>query len=367
MTSARWANCIQHRGNETFSFIKSFFAEERRRCLLIVGGGFDPRACTVPKVFAEICANRTKCIILREERIQVPETLRERAATHSRELENLFPGAEQKPIPMFSEDGAVIGGRRAVEAVAPFLQENFTDIIVDFSALSVGAGFPIVKVLLESLQGHPKDPPVNLHLMVSDEPLTDSAITSIGSERVAPIRGFDGSFNLDATRDAVRLWMPQLGLGSAIPTALRLIHDHVKPHTVCPILPFSAIHPRLTDDLLLRFRVELDSTWQVDSRSLVYGHENMPLDLYRSILRIDELRRQVFRDVGGAMTILSPIGRKMLAIGTLLAALDRNLPVMRVESAGYEVDISRLDQEHQRAPGEVVHLWLHGEAFPKPA
>ena len=64
-------------------------------------------------------------------------------------------------------------------------------------------------------------------------------------------------------------------------------------------------------------------SWNVDTRDIVYAHEKSPLDLYRAVLSIDDARRRVFAETGGSQLILSPLGSKAVAIGLLLAALER--------------------------------------------
>jgi hypothetical protein len=162
--------------------------------------------------------------------------------------------------------------------------------------------------------------------------------------------------------------MPQLSKGKQ--TILRQIYQviqNAQPDTVvCPILPFPAARPRLPDELIEEFANELQEAWQVDARDLVYADEKSPVDLYRTILRIDDGRRRVFEQVGGSQIILSPLGSKALSLGALMAALERDFTVMYVESIGYTVDFSLLDARPSESQGELVHLWLYGDAYGPP-
>ena len=63
------------------------------------------------------------------------------------------------------------------------------------------------------------------------------------------------------------------------------------------------------------------------------------------------------------MLILSPLGSKVMALGALLAALDRDLPVVHLEAIGYELEGSvpkTID------PRSLIHVWLEGEVYPQP-
>lgn len=130
---------------------------------------------------------------------------------------------------------------------------------------------------------------------------------------------------------------------------------------VCPILPFPSSRPRLPDELIEEFAEELRSAWSVDVRDLVYADEKSPLDLYRTILRIDDARRRVFASVGGSQIILSPLGSKALSLGALMAALERDFTILHVEAIGYNVDFELADSAS--VPDELVHIWLNGDAY----
>ena len=91
---------------------------------------------------------------------------------------------------------------------------------------------------------------------------------------------------------------------------------------------------------------------------MIYAAEDDPLDLYRTVLRIDDLRRPVFEGFGGSLLVLSPMGSKVLALGTLMAALERNLPVVYLEAIGYE-----FTEVPAGAEPELVHVWLEGDLY----
>ena len=61
------------------------------------------------------------------------------------------------------------------------------------------------------------------------------------------------------------------------------------------------------------------------------------------------------------MLVLSPAGNKVMALGALLAALERDLPIVYLESVGYELESTvpdRLDEPN------LIHLWLEGDVYP---
>lgn len=349
----KWEYCVVQHDDEVLTFIRDFLARPHRRTLLIAGAGFDPRATRVCELLSATLKARLQGLLLREERPNAEPKLHERAKKNLENLFKLMPNSTVTSVEIFAADSAVIGGREAVKAVAQSRLKDFTDIILDYSALSRGVTFPIVKFLLERA----KD--INVHVFVTDEPETDEDILPVVWEQASSIHGFRGNFGPVSELKPARLWLPQLVRGQNV--ALDLIHKMVQPHDVCPILPFPATDPRLPDRLIEAYATEMESGWTVDLRNIVYAHEKNPLDLYRAIMRIDDARKVIFQE-RGSQIVLSPIGSKLLSLGALLAALERDFPVVYVEAVAYKVDFDRLDQRRQE-PGSLVHMWLQGEAY----
>ena len=354
----RWDRCISHRGVETEQFLAHYLSNQDVRVLLIAGIGFDPRSTRICKLLAPILGSRLTGLFLREERPEPHRELVEHSQRNYEEMVNLVPNSSEEKIDIFAPDGAVIGGRNAVRAVHKKSMTDFTDVIIDFSAISIGVGFPITRLLFDRVCAGAAS--YNLHLLVTDEPFTDDLVFPTACDIVDTIHGFKAGFGLFDNTRAAKLWLPQLIRGRN--AVLDKIHSYCRPHDVCPVLPFPASRPRLADELIEEYSSEFESTWGVDTRNLIYADEKKPLDLYRTLLRIDDARRPVFAGTGGSLIILSPVGSKVLAIGALMAALDRDFPIAHVESIAYSVDFKTIDADRLQS-GEVVHVWLYGDAY----
>ena len=366
MNSRRWERCIHHRAQEADHFLDEYFSHDDRNVFLLGGAGFDPRSQRVPEALSAICGNRLKGLFLREERPDPDEGLLSQAEANDAQIRSLIPAAEIEQIQVFGIDDAPVGGRRAVKLLSQKLNlDSTTDLVLDCSALSVGVMFPIARFCLESAAKRGSD--VNFHLLVLDSPNTDASIDSTSCGKAAPIHTFKGGLDLDDTTDAVRLWLPQLGFGRK--EVLNLIYQHVKPHAVSPIIPFPSTEPRQGDRLIEEYRELFDTiggsmttTWDVDSRDIVYAHEKNPLDLYRSVLNIADARERVFDETGGSQLVLSPLGSKAIAVGLLMAALDGDFAVVSVESLEYKLR-SNTPKLSADQDAELVHVWLHGAAY----
>lgn len=355
--AGRWDPCVSHRGAEIDGFVDAYFVRPERRILLVGGAGFDPRSTAVARRLANT-EGQIRGVFLQEERPKPTQTLIDRATTNGDVLRAAIPTHEMVSVNIFGSDGAVVGGRNAVALIGRQDFTETTDVVVDISALSVGTAFPIIRYLVERSVRSPAE--FNLHLFVTHDPALDGAITSVSSDAPSFVHGFRGGSTLDGSASAAKLWLPQLASGRA--GALGRLHSFVDPHDTCPILPFPAIDPRAGDRLAEEFLTEFESGWSVDTRNIVYADESDPLDLYRTILRLDDLRKPVFAEVGGSLLILSPLGSKVMALGALMAALERDLPVAYLEAIGYEFEGPAADEE----AADMIHIWLEGEVYPQP-
>ncbi len=283
-----------------------------------------------------------------------------RAEANQEHLLSQLPGSAVEHIPIFATDGAVIGGRAAVTSVDRVILDGITDVFVDFSASFDRGRVSHRSAFIRGVELMGKTAP-NLHLVVTDEPATDSQIASTACDFASTVHGFKGGWGLDFNSQAAKLWIPQLSVGKK--AVLERIHLAVQPDAVCPILPFPASNPRLPDELIEHYAEEFQNPWEVDARDIVFADERSPIDLYRSVLKIGDARRRVFADVGGSLIILSPVGSKALAIGGVMAAIERDFTVMYVESIDYAVNFAKIEHTREHAPSDIVHVWLSGEAY----
>lgn len=364
--SLRWDPCVVQAGEKLNRFLSDFLDTPDRKCLVIAGAGFDPRAAFVPTRLSKFKHAKIRGIFFREERPNVQLKLRPRADAHQSEIASLLPDSVFPAIQVFADGKTVTGGRRAVETIRAESFDNVTDIIVDISALSVGVLFPVVKMCLQFCDNSRKAKQVvNLHLLTVEQPAIDFKINGIPGDTVNWAHGYRGGESLDAGHEKAVLWLPTLAPGNV--SVLSRIHNFLSrpltPIDVCPIVPFPGHNPRMPDQLVEEFR-ESFPLWKTDTRNLLYAAESDPLDSYRTICAICKARERIFRDLTGSVVVLSPVGNKLLAVGAMLAALERDLPVALVESVGYDEDIG---DATPAACNELYinHIWLAGEAYPE--
>ncbi|HQQ74867.1 MAG TPA: hypothetical protein PK031_06910, partial [Pseudomonadales bacterium] len=108
----------------------------------------------------------------------------------------------------------------------------------------------------------------------------------------------------------------------------------------------------------------LENDWGLDPKNFVFADERRPLDIYRSILKITDERSPVFSILGGSTTVLTPMGNKAPALGILMAAIEKEFPIVYVESISYSIDLNGLhDMEDWNCSDKIAHVWLCGDAY----
>ncbi len=354
--SPRWDPCISHRDDTARQFIADYFSHTDREALLVCGAGFDPRATATATLLGAAAGARLQAHLIREHRPRPDPTLLQSADANQEALQALVSRNEVHTVNIFSEDEkTVVAGKRVVAMFRKLPLAGVTDIVVDVSALSTGISFPLIRFLVSQADTIPGFP--NVHVLVLTSPTTDDAVRTELMDQHQMVPGFGEELMTTAGAHKPKLWLPQLGKRAT--SALDVIQNRMRFDEICPILPFPARSPRAVEELVEAYHVQISETWLVDDRDLLYAAEDDPLDLYRTILRIDTLRRAAFQIEGGSMTVLSPLGTKAMALGALLAALERDLPIVYVEAQRYKM----AHPPETQAYG-LIHLWLTGQAYP---
>lgn len=357
MSQLRWDPCISHRDEDAREFIADFFSDVTRKTLLICGAGFDPRATETAQLLNEAAGSRLKAHFIREDRPRPDAELLLAAAKNEKSLCELITESEVHHVPIFSDDEkTVVAGRRIVQMFHKLTITDVTDIVIDISALSTGVSFPLIRHLFGLAEKNVVFP--NLHIMVSTSTQVDDAIQTQLMDRHNSVPGFGEELVLAEGTRKPKLWLPQLA-NSAVP-ALEIIHRAFDFEEICPIVPFPAKSCRAVEELVEIFSSQISESWAVDDRDFLYAAEDDPLDLYRTILRVDMLRRATYEIEGGSLTVLSPLGTKAMALGALLAALNLDLPILYVEAQRY-----KMKHIANGEPYGLIHLWLTGQAYPK--
>mgnify|MGYP000511493043 CR=1 FL=1 len=365
MSRRHWENCITHFDADADTFLREYFTDPARKCLIVAGAGFDPRSSTISSTLAGIMGSRLSAILFREERGETDRDLRAAADKNESLLKGLIRDIEIVPINIFADDGAPVGGMRIREyfqkqrAKKDWLK-GYTDVVLDLSAISIGLSFPTALILLKYCE-HLSD--INFHLILASNPALDGCISSEPDDQVRNVLGFSHLRQPSQEGPLAGIWLPQLAPGKkSVLEAIRSNNPTLKK--ICPVLPFPARDPREADNLISEYCDILQDGWKVDTRDFIYVSERNPLDSYRTISELLRRYEKATKDYYVPNMILSPLGSKVMAVGALMAAIEHELTIQYIETLRYSFDADKLAARSvDETDSEIVHVWLAGPLY----
>ncbi|MER9302907.1 hypothetical protein [Mesorhizobium sp. M0496] len=333
-----------------------YFADASRRVLLVAAAGFDPRSRRVSKMLADTLGDRLSAVFIREERPGASDALIQEADTNESALRVIVQKCTVLRVDVFADDGAPVGGSRIVSLLGQHpVAGDVTDVILDLSALSIGVGFPVARMLLEDCEAASNRA---FHLMIVSNPEMDDKISSVPSSRAGSVKGFSLPVEADG-QGLAQVWIPQLTRGCT--SALTQIGAAIgRCYKICPLLPFPARNPRRADDLLSEYRTALVDEWEVDPRDVVYASERNPLDCFRTLSTLKTRFDLTMKGTYEPRMVLSPVGSKVLAAGALMAAIEHEMAVQYLETESY---LFRPEPTPTDLPDMTVHLILSGPLY----
>lgn len=351
------------------SQFRSFWTElanepgSKRRGLLVVGRGFDPRTTEGPSEIASSGFPVTACCLIRlTNPLDSPDRPRNPdAAVNEQTIRDLFPKAVRlKEIPIRNQNNNLVNPGR----IRSFLSEEgwpsgLTDVIVDVTALPTSVTFPLLGTLI-SIYDEKRargEKTFNLHCIVCENADTDERVVAEGGDAAEYLSAFRGRGGLLAQPDPVTVWAPVLGERQL--AVLRKVYDLLDPDEVKPFLPSPSRNPRRGDDLVAEYHSLLFDTWDVDPRDFIYADESDPFDIYRQISGLATDYEKFLQPLGEVNTVVSAHSSKLLSLGVLLAALEHGLAVAHVEPTDYTLGPVIANPR----PNELFEVWLTGDAY----
>jgi hypothetical protein len=369
-SALRWDHYIARQGSDFHRFWEEILGEKERKLLFILGLGFDPRMCAGLKAIlnsggAGIC----ECLLIEyNEGTGSPSKKYIHLVDKNRELLKSLISKKGKlrstSVKMWSDDGRMIGSRRASEIIDASAVDEYTDIILDISALPRGIYFPLIAKLLYILDSMQKSSQTtNLHVIIAEDVDLDKKIQEEGiDENASYLHGFSSDLEQESTEGIPVIWIPILGEKKE--AQLIRIYDHIKPDEICPVLPSPSRNPRRSDNLILEYRELLFDRLRVEPQNIIYASEGNPFEVYRQIYLAIERYDDALEALGGCKVVISAVSSKLLGIGALLASYDAKragyrIGISHVESHGYIM----LDSKSNNNSEELFTLWLAGECY----
>jgi hypothetical protein len=367
-STPRWQHYVLLRGDELHRFWAKHLNERERQTLVLVGRGFDPRMCLgLELLLGAGGAGRRDVLALEFHEGTTSPSLAhaDSVGANWQRLQSLVDGrgaVRSRPVGFFTPDNRRVTSQNARDLIADAADlDGYSDIVVDISAMPRSVFFPLLARLLYFLDGPlaARCPPVNLHVLVAEDPGFDAAITEEGiDEKAEFMASFGGGFDQEAIHTP-NVWIPILGEKRI--TQFDRIRDLVKPDEICPVLPFPARNPRRGDDIVIEYQQILFDVLRLDPREFLYAAEQNPFEVYRQIRAAAVHYRDVFRLLGGCKVALSSLSSKVMSLGALLVAYELKqaghlIGVGHIECMGYTLPTT------SPAP-EFLGAWLAGECY----
>lgn len=325
--------------------IQKYFSD-KDKVMLIVGKGFDPRACTVLECLKPVVKGLTVVLIDYDDRtIKEDKNNESRSRSNYEQLLRLCDGLNKIELNTPQYIGSM-GKRNLVisESVRREFDEErvaeYEHLLIDVSAMPRGVAFSIIKRMLDV-----KGPQQQIGILICENSAIDDKIKPVISEESAQyLPGFHTfSMSLEASDDET-IWLPILGLNEE--DAFRIIAGYLKPVEICPVVPFPATDIRRGENMLRCYGEMIFMEHDVEKRNIIYVPENYPLLVYEKLydtvwyyekaLHIEEASG---RSVKYAFSSQSS---KLIDIGMLLAIINLQREgikagVVVVENQGYKL------------------------------
>lgn len=358
------------RQGDDFTKFWTTYLQKNKKILYVMGLGFDPRTLSCFEIIFQNKSNSSlNCMVIEyNDDFPTNELMANSLQTNITDLENLVPRDKWiiKNIDMKSDSDYSM----SVDIVTKLKQtdfQNFTDIIVDISAMPNGISFPLLKTILDWIKTNQiksDQNNINLHVVVSENAKFDAQINAIGPiDKVTPMYKFSKNLESVAKKSLSKVWIPVLGENQN--NIFNKINEEISPKETCPIFPSPSVDPYRAKNLLLEYREFLIDTLEIDTGNFIYSHEQNPFETFRQIYNTAKYNYEVFSELKGCNVVISPLSSKLLSFGSFLAAyvlLEENsdVGIAHIENQTYSIDGS-IDLDKVKQESTLFTMWLTGD------
>lgn len=375
MNKFRWNPYAFVKDDELDDMLEKHF-HDNSKILLILGKGFDVRMNIFLKRFIEKKGTQNitcQLINFDEGRHSSSHQYKHYVDDNIKELESCFPSSQVNSsfIQLWKQTGKRkrrVGDRNAANIIDSIKIEEYSDIIVDISALPRGVYFSLLGKLLTYIDRLPQTASIpNLLVAVAENPELDMCIQEEGvDDDLNFLHGFGGDIDLSSTEGTAPLiWLPILGEDKGV--HLSTAYAHLKPGEICPILPFPSRNPRRPDALTMEYHELLFDEFRIEPQNIMYVPEQNPFEAYKILYTTIENYNISLKPLNGCKAVLSTFSSKLLSIGTLLAAYELKekeigVGVLNVDSHGYKIN-PLADLNKLKLKSKLFVTWLTGRPY----
>lgn len=347
-----------------------------RKVLFILGKGFDVRMNLGIKSLIEKCPSvDLECLMIEidEGKDSSSHGLKDLVEENVAEITSLLEGKviKKKNLQMWSLKGkkkVKIGDREASNLIETYADiENYTDIIVDISALPRGVYFSLIGKLLTLIDNFSNNS-INLFICIAE----NAEIDSLTKEKVTEgdvnyLHGFRGGIEITSEMDKPLVWFPVLGeekLGHVRRAFGKITETKNRLYEICPTFPFPSKDPRRSDAILIEYHELLFDELLIEPQNIMYISERNPFEAYIQLSDAIKNYKKSLAIINGCKAAISNFSSKLLSIGTLLAAYENreDIGVLNVDSQGYDY-VDKNEVKKLKLESELFVTWLTGEPY----
>lgn len=315
--------------------------KQKQRALLVLGKGFDLRACRLLEIFRENNFEVTVCLLNYNDQTMQSNPVNELKCKENYEKISRLAGTKLIEInaPQYSgtsEKRTLIISETVRKAFTKDFLVAYENILVDISAMPRSVSFSIIKWVLDIKKDFQKT-----YILVCENSEYDAQIKpKMLEESVQYLTGFN-TFSIDMeSEEGISIWLPALEINGK--HMFEPIFNFLKPVEICPIVPFPAVDIRKSENILREYGETLFKIHNVDKRNIIYVPENYPKLIYKKLyetVRYYEKALSVDNEKPIKFAFSSQ-SSKLMDIGVLLTVIaalrDRiKVSIVIVENYGY--------------------------------
>ncbi len=376
MSKQRWNPYVMVQNNAVNELWEKHFSSGTRKVLFILGQGFDVRMNLGLSNLLKSCPDLDIdfwLIKYDEGKESVHSPYQDLIDENLQELFHLLNGKQiiTKEIKLWNSKGKKkrrIGDREAANIVSNYqIIEQYTDIIVDISALPRGVYFSLIGKLL-SLIDHYSEGKKNFFISVAENAEIDNLIQENATDDdINYLHGFGGEIELAAEVEKPLIWFPVLGenkLAHVRQAFGKITESKTRIYEICPTFPFPSKNPRRSDEILVEYHELLFDELGIEPQNIMYVSERNPFEAYIQFSSAIQNYKTSLQVINGCKAALSTFSSKLLSIGTLLTAYEdsEDVGVLNIDSQGYNINDKNKFREF-KSNSELFVIWLTGDPY----
>ena len=376
MKENRWNPYVLLQNDTVPELWRSHFQGKNKKVLFILGKGFDVRMNLGIESLMETCPDiDLDCFLvgLDEGKDSSSHKLQDLVDENINEINSLLNGKMifRKELKLWSSKGkkkVKIGDREASNLIEGYDEiKDYTDIIVDISALPRGVYFSLIGKLLTLIDKYSNNSQ-NLFVCVAENAKIDGLTKEKTTEGdVNFLHGFGGGIEITSEMDKPLVWFPILGeekLAHVKKAFGKITETKNRLYEICPTFPFPSKDPRRSDSILIEYHELLFDELGIEPQNIMYISERNPFEAYIQLNNAIKNYKKSLQIINGCKAALSNFSSKLLSIGTLLSAYENreDIGVLNVDSQGYDY-VDKNEVKKMKLESELFVTWLTGEPY----